>query len=120
MNSRDYFQFLILLFFIDLMWTSQPFHKQLYEQIQSSPLIIDKRAVAAFYLLAPLAFIYFIKPLSKTKKEAFFYGLTIGFLMYATYDLTNKAIFTKYTWDYAIKDIAWGSLVFGVVSYLIY
>lgn len=120
MNSRDYFQFLILLFFIDMIWVSQPFHKKLYEQIQASPLTIDRNAMIVFYLLSPIAFIYFIRPLSRTKNDAFVYGLIMGFLMYMTYDLTNKAIFTKYTWDYAVKDVMWGSIVFGVVSYLIY
>lgn len=120
MNSRDYFQFLILLFFIDMIWISQPFHKKLYEQVQNSTLVVDKKAVALFYLLAPLAFIYFIRPLSKTKKDALFYGVIMGFLMYMTYDLTNKAVFREYTWDYAINDVIWGSVVFGVVSYLIY
>lgn len=120
MNSRDYFQFLILLFFIDMIWVSQPFHKQLYEQVQKTPVMVDRNAVALFYLVAPLAFIYFIRPLSRTKKDALVYGTILGFLMYATYDLTNKAVFAKYTWDYAIKDVIWGSAVFGVVSYLIY
>jgi len=37
-----------------------------------------------------------------------------------TYDLTNKAIFNDYTWDYCLKDIIWGTFLYGVVSYIMF
>ena len=35
----------------------------------------------------------------------------MGFLMYSTFDLTNKAIFSDYTWNYAVKDVIWGKIL---------
>ena len=64
-----------------------------------------------FYLLAPLGFFIFIKPLAINKKQALYYGCIMGFLMYSTFDLTNKAIFSDYTWNYAVKDVIWGKIL---------
>jgi len=116
----DYFNFIILVFLIDLLWITQPFHKPQYEEIQKTPFKVDTTGALLFYAFAPLAYIKFIKPLSNNKKDAFKNGALLGFLMYMTYDFTNKAVFTEYQWDYAIKDALWGSFVFGLVSYLIY
>ena len=116
----NYIYYIILLFIIDLIWLSQPLHIPIYSHIQKSPIIFNKLAAILFYLLAPLGFFIFIKPLSNNKKLAFNYGIVMGFLMYMTYDFTNKAIFTDYPWDYALKDIIWGSLLYGVVSYIMF
>ena len=116
----NYIKFAIILFIIDLIWLSQPLHIPLYTSIQKSPIIFNKLAAILFYLLAPLGFYIFIKPLSKNKKMALNYGLIMGFLMYMTYDFTNKAIFTDYPWDYCLKDIIWGTFLYGVVSYIMF
>jgi uncharacterized membrane protein len=116
----NYIYFIILLFIIDLIWLSQPLHIPIYTQIQKSSVIFNKLAAILFYLFAPIGFFIFIKPLSNNKKLAFNYGIIMGFLMYMTYDFTNKAIFTDYPWDYAIKDIIWGCLLYGVVSYIMF
>jgi uncharacterized membrane protein len=116
----NYIYFVILLFIIDLFWLSQPLHKPFYTNIQKSPIIFDKLAASLFYLFAPIGFFIFIKPLSTDRSQAFYYGCILGFLMYMSFDMTNKAIFTNYTWSYAIKDMIWGSLLYGVVSYILF
>ena len=117
---NDYIKFAGLVLLIDLLWITQSFHKPQYERVQKTPFIVDKSAAFLFYLFAPLAYTQFIKPLSTSKQDAFKKGALMGFLMYMTYDFTNKAVFTEYQWDYAVKDALWGSFVFGLVSYLIY
>jgi uncharacterized membrane protein len=115
-----YIKFIALVILIDLLWITQPFHKTQYERIQKTPFKVDIFGALLFYLFAPLAYIKFIHPLSKSKSEAFINGALLGFLMYMTYDFTNKAVFQDYKWWYAISDTLWGSFVFGLVSYLIY
>ena len=115
-----YIKFIVLLFLIDLLWITQSFHKSQYERVQKTPFNVNMTGALLFYLFAPLAYIKFIHPLSKSKIDAFKNGALMGFLMYMTYDFTNKAVFTEYQWDYAIKDALWGSFIFGLVSYLIY
>lgn len=120
--SNYYLRFIIALGILDYIWLSSTYQNQkiFYESIQQSSFQVDKLAMILFYLLAPFAFIYFIQPLSNNKSEAFKKGCLMGFLMYMTFDLTSKAIFSKFTWSYTVKDILWGTFVIGLSSYLSY
>lgn len=115
-------KFLFLYLILDSIWLvgMKQLHQQQIEKIQKSSMQFDYLSAILFYLFAYLAFSKFVKPLSQSKKEAFEKGALMGFLLYMTFDLTNKAIFKEYEWSYAIKDILWGTFVFGLVSYLMY
>ena len=119
---KDYISFIIHLIAVDSIWLIGNYeeHKKQLELVQKTPLQVDKIAGFLFYVVAAIAYFKVIKPLSKTKEEAFKNGALLGFLMYATFDLTNKAVFTEYKWDYAIKDILWGSFSLGLSSYLMF
>jgi uncharacterized membrane protein len=115
-------KFIITLMLIDLIWivgNKEAHFKQVFD-IQQTPLVLDKVAGLLFYILAGIGFSKFIKVYSKTKEEAFKNGALLGLLMYGTFDFTNKAIFTNYKWDYAIKDMLWGTFALGSASYLIF
>lgn len=97
----NYIYFIILLFIIDLIWLSQPLHIPIYSHIQKSSIIFNKLAAILFYLLAPIGFFIFIKPLSTNKKLAFNYGIIMGCVTsYIKLDISlylyNKAIFFYY------------------------
>ncbi len=111
-------KFPIILAIIDSIWITRNIHKTQIESIQKSPLQLDMTAGILFYVLAGLAYYKVIKPFSTSKKDSFKLGATIGFLMYGTFDLTNKAIFSNYEWSYAIADMLWGSFAMGLASYL--
>lgn len=72
-------------------------------------------AVALFYLLYPIAIIYLTN--GNLKKAA-----VLGFIAYATYNLTNLAIIKNWPVNVSLIDIAWGTLVttlsVGVSEYL--
>ncbi len=117
-----YLRFIIVLVILDYIWLSSTFSEQktFYEKVQQSAFQVDRTAMILFYVIAPLAFIHFIQPLSKNKSEAFKKGCLMGFLMYMTFDLTNKAVFSRFTWEYAVRDMIWGTFVIGLSSYLTY
>ncbi len=119
---KEHLKFMAILLAVDSIWLYGNFkeHKNQFESVQKSPLKIDKFAGLLFYIIAAIAHFNFVTPYSKTSKEAFKNGALIGFLMYATFDLTNKAVFSEYKWDYAIKDTLWGSFAMGVASYIYY
>ena len=119
---KEYLKFIAILIAIDSIWLygNLEGHKKQFESVQKSPLQIDKLAGILFYLVAAIAFFNFIKPYSKNKEEAFKNGALMGLCMYATFDLTNKAVFSDYKWDYAIKDTLWGSFALGLASYTIF
>jgi uncharacterized membrane protein len=116
--NLEYLKFPVILFIIDIFWLSRQVHKVQIEKIQKSPLEVDMTAGALFYVLAAFAYNRFVQPFAITKKDAFKIGATIGFIMYGTFDLTNKAIFKDYEWTYAIADTLWGGFAMGLASYL--
>jgi uncharacterized membrane protein len=120
MNS--YIIFFLTLCVLDFLWLNftSSFQASFYTTIQQSPMKIDYYAMMLFYLFAPLVFIHFIKPVSKSKREAFVKGALMGFLMYMTFDLTSKAVLSRFTWRYVIQDVLWGSFVIGMSSYVAY
>jgi uncharacterized membrane protein len=119
---KDYLKFIAILLAVDSIWLYGNFegHKKQFESVQKSPLKVDKLSGFLFYIVAAIAHFKFVKPYSYTKQDAFKNGALMGFLMYATFDVTNKAVFSDYKWDYAIKDTLWGSFAMGVASYVYY
>ena len=115
-----YLTFIATLMIIDLIWVigASKFHESSIEAVQKTPLQVDFIAAILFYLIAPLGYIFFVRKISKTPKEAFLYGALLGMLMYGTFDLTNKAVFKKYRWSYTIADMAWGTFCMGLVSFI--
>ena len=118
----EFLVFSIVAALIDSIWIigAYSIHTQMVVSIQKSPLIVSYFPVLLFYILASTAYISIIKRLAKTKLTIFLYGMLLGLLMYGTFDLTNKAIFTHYPWWYAIADTLWGSLCMGLSSVVTY
>jgi len=93
-------------------------HASQVESVQKSKLEVDKLAGGIFYLLSGIAYFKIVKRMVRTEEEAFKVGAMMGFLMYMSFDVVNKAIFKEYTWKYAIQDMIWGTFVFGMASKL--
>ncbi len=110
-------KFIVLLILIDSIWLvgNKRGHQKQFEAVQKSELKLDPVAGFLFYVVASIGYSTFIKNEQLTKKEAFIRGFILGFVMYATFDLTSKAVFRDYTWSYAILDILWGSVAVGMV-----
>ena len=121
-SLKEYFTFILLYFLIDLIWLkgASKLHQNTYRNVTGkSEMNINYIAVILFYLIAPLAYFIFIKN-KFDKKNIFLYASLMGLILYATYDLTSKAIYNQsYSWFYTFADMAWGTFVFGLVSYII-
>lgn len=120
MDVKKYIKFLAILIIFDYAYLSVTKEGQtnFYEKIQHETFKPNLVSASLFYILAPIAFIIFVNPLSRTKKDAAMYGAAMGFFMFMTYDLTCKTIFKRFTWNYAIKDIIWGTMLFAIASYI--
>ena len=80
-------------------------------------------AATLFYIIYLVGVLTFIIKLSNSPKQAAMIGFGIGFLAYATYELTNMATLANWSWKMVILDTAWGGIltaVTSVVGYLIY
>lgn len=70
-----------------------------------------------FYLIYSLGILLFAVN-RKSLKEATHYGALLGFLAYATYDLTNLATLEGWPVIVVVVDILWGTVLTGTVSFL--
>jgi uncharacterized membrane protein len=50
---------------------------------------------------------------------ALLWGALFGFIVYAVYDFTNYGIMTAYPINVAFIDIAWGTILSGIVSMIV-
>lgn len=112
----------IIFFAIDLVWlglVAKPFYDKELSAFLSPQ--INWLAAAIFYSIYIAGLIYFaILPAIKTNSLslALINGAILGFLCYATYDLTNLATLHKWPLKIVIVDIIWGTVLTGSVSAL--
>jgi uncharacterized membrane protein len=88
--------------------------------IKDGSLVPYVPAVPIVYLIAILGILIFVIPKATTSLNAFLYGALMGFVMYAFYDFTNLATLKDYPWSITIVDTLWGTLLVGVVSFVIF
>lgn len=121
-HLKKYFLFLIIYFIIDLIWLvgAKKLHQKVVEDVQKSPLVLNPIAGSLFYIIAPFAYLFFVQTESKNVKEAAENGAKIGFLMYGTFDITNKAIFNSYPWSYTMLDTLWGTFCMSLTSAIVF
>ena len=113
---------LLVMLPFDVVWLSTA-GPTLYKQ-QIGPLLLDKPALgpaAAFYLLYAAGVVYFaVAPALRDGgwTTALLSGAFLGFMAYATYDLSNLATLRGYTATIALIDLAWGTVLTGVSATL--
>ena len=74
------------------------------------------------YLLMALSVALFSAPraaVSGSGFEAFFWGAALGLVIYGVFDMTNLAILKNYPVLFAAADMAWGTFLYGLVTWLV-
>lgn len=110
----------VVFFIIDLIWLGLV-AKNLYRQ-HLGFIMSDKPnwlAAVIFYLIFIAGLLFFvINPAlaSNSWTYALFAGMFLGFLTYATYDLTNLATLKDWPLKITIIDLIWGTVLGGSVS----
>ena len=94
---------------IDVPWlyANQAWSSKMIKDIQGSPIVLRVLPAIAIYVA-----IGFIISRAASPLEA----AAIGAATYAIYDLTNYATLTKYDLTFAITDIIWGGVLFGLTA----
>ena len=94
---------------IDVPWLlyTRATSSKLIERIQGSALSLRFAPAAAVYLA-----IGFLVTRAKSPLEA----ILIGSATYAVYDFTNYATLKSYDLNFALVDIAWGGILFGLTA----
>jgi uncharacterized membrane protein len=120
----------VLFFTIDMLWiiyaVSGSWRKNV-ENVQKSPMVINKVYGTISYLLIILGILYFVQ--SNITKENYVRtsiidGFLYGLILYGVFDFTNLAIFSSFELKTAIIDMIWGGVVTSTVllstNYLVY
>lgn len=121
-----YFFTLIAFLVIDFIWLST-MASRLYRPAIGDLLAENFRLAPAiiFYLIyaAGLTFLA-VRPalISGQWTTALLYGAAVGFMAYATYDLTNQATLKSWSTTLTIADLLWGTFVSAaaaIIGYLV-
>jgi uncharacterized membrane protein len=90
------------------------FEKQV-QLVQGSPLKVNLLGAIICYIFLITGLNYFIIKPNRSIKDAFLFGLVI----YAVYETTNVALFTKWSWLTVIMDSLWGGVLFALTTLIV-
>lgn len=105
----------VVFLVVDLLWLAVIARRFYLSQI--GDLLLEKpnmAAAVAFYLVYVAGILVFaVAPAFKTGSvsTALFYGAFLGFIAYATYDLTNLATLKNWSAPMVAVDVVWGAVV---------
>jgi len=91
------------------------FNKQV-KSIQGSDIQMNIVATGLTYVVLIYGLNYFIIRKNKSVQEA----ATLGFFVYAVYELTNLALFKNWSVLTVIMDTVWGTVLFGLTTAIVY
>ncbi|MBB5747261.1 DUF2177 family protein [Brevundimonas variabilis] len=103
---------------IDAVWLTTMVNR-LYRPV-IGPIMADKpdmTAAVIFYLISIAGTVFLaIDPALREGSwtRAALNGAVLGFIAYATYDLTNQATLNVWSWKLTITDIIWGTTLTGL------
>jgi uncharacterized membrane protein len=107
---------LIILLLLDSVYLTiikEQFGAQI-KRIQGLPLTVNWFGFIATYLAMAFGLQYFIINTKKNSWDAFILGVVI----YAVYEFTNLALFTKWSIGLALIDVLWGGILFALTTYI--
>jgi uncharacterized membrane protein len=79
--------------------------------VQGASIKVDMLAFVLCYIFIAFTLYYFV---IREKKNAL-YAFLLGISIYAIYELTNKALLTKWKWTTVLLDTLWGGILFMIV-----
>ena len=135
MNAFHYLFALLFMGTLDAAWIggNKTMYREAVESIQAQPMQVNIPAVLLSYAVIYVALVcvalpsvlrkhsdlHFFREYSALElfKRSMKYGGSLGFLIYAVYNLTTKAILYKYPWKVCVLDTTWGTVLFTFVCF---
>lgn len=118
MGQMQYLLGAIVLIVLDGIYLNiikQHFIKQI-NAVQGSTIKVNFTAAILTYVFLIFGVNYFIirKRLPVTD------AMLLGLVIYATYELTSKALLKNWYWTTVILDTSWGAILFGLTTAIVY
>lgn len=92
------------------------FYNKQVRLIQGSDLTIKLVPTLLVYISLLVGLYYFILVPKRPVMDA----VLLGFVIYAVFELTNLAIFDKWSVQAVILDSSWGAILFGLITFITY
>jgi uncharacterized membrane protein len=118
----------ILMFLIDFAYLSaisNHFNRQI-KMVQNSKIEVDMVAGALCYIALVFGLYYFIirhmnvesikSIYSPVMRKHIIEATILGWVIYAVYELTTKALIKNWMWSTVVMDTLWGGLLFGLTT----
>ncbi|MDD4211131.1 MAG: DUF2177 family protein [Clostridia bacterium] len=115
---------LAILVTIDLVWIWLV-SRRIY-RVELDEMLKDNKnyfVAAVVYILLAFGLVFFVTATAIADVNIVFAilgGLVFGFIVFATYALTNLSMLKKWSFMLALIDITWGSIAISVTSLLTY
>ena len=109
------FDYVWLSYFFKNYWTT------MISRIQLSQFKANLNYAVFSYILMTLSVLIFVLPKigeQNTFLDSIKYGGLMGLIIYGIFDFTNLAIFERYSVGVGLADVAWGTFLFTLVTYL--
>jgi uncharacterized membrane protein len=108
----------LLFVFIDstYLYSSKNYFQQQITSIQGTPIQLRIGSTILCYIALIFGLWVFILREKRPWTQAFLLGLVI----YAVYETTNYATFTKWKWQTVVMDSLWGATLFALTTKLVY
>lgn len=110
----------VTLLALDAAWLTLmmgPLYQRVLGPLLADP--VNYPAAGAFYVIYALGTWFFaVRPALESGdwSQALLRGAALGFLAYATYDLTNLATLKAWSLRLSLLDIAWGTVLTGTAA----
>ena len=112
-----YFTTLIVMVIMDSLWIGY-LARDFYKNRMGSLLEFHLVPAVLFYIVYSAGIVFFASNNSSVEnwQGVALYGALLGFLAYATYDLTNLATLKGWSISLSVVDIAWGAFTTAVAA----
>ena len=104
----------VLVLDIGFLWSMRSYFNAQIRAVQGSNMLMNYVAGGLCYLVIIGCIYRFIIMSDASILEA----ALLGWSIYLIYELTNKALFTNWTWTTVMIDGTWGGIVFAASTYL--
>jgi uncharacterized membrane protein len=104
----------VVLDYFYLNLTKNYFENQV-QLVQGSPLKLNYLGAILCYIFLIFGINYFIIKPKRSIQDAFLLGLII----YAVFETTNLALFSKWSWFTVLIDSLWGGILFALTTYIV-
>ncbi len=109
---------------IDSIWLSN-MANIIYRPVMGDMMMSGFRPAPAvvFYVIFVFGLVFFaVRPglLASSGTVTLLHGALLGFIAYATYDLTNQATLKNWSWSLTIADMIWGTVLSATSAYIGY